>query len=240
VDIFGLQGWLPYPGTGLAPQTNTPAPAEENGELYSKSECKKRVKEQNRKIASLIVSGPTELDCGDDYGKCTKISIVITIPHPCQKLTGIVHKDAGNYGHMGLGVGDDFYDFGPHGYTNTGGPHWMRENPTITSVSDYIKTNYNKKNNTIIYEFCGCKKTSEYARSKMYDYSGYPYNAKHPYGTCVGAVTCSLGHAMPYESVSSVADSFLDERSELHRINECGPSKGNTGIVRWISALSEE
>jgi hypothetical protein len=242
IDVFGFQSWSPYPGGGSI------LGSADASDLNDR--CTELKKRQNLKIASLITflgdSDQNGADCeeyaasGESTG-CSKISIVITLPNPCRPPAGLIYKDNGNRGHAGIGVGNDFYDYGD----SNNGMHWMRSYPTMDKVTKFIE-HLNKSNNTIIYEYCGCKETADSVRKVMNDFLKVEYNAEMPYATCTGAVSCALGWRVPYSTPLRLANFLLHEpknSSEARGVmplNQCGSKKGYYGNLRWASALSEE
>jgi RHS repeat-associated protein len=79
-----------------------------------KAKCKKKQKKRKKIIQKLLAGGVGVGTCGNSASNpcCKKITVLIKLPHSCEK--GIGGKGLG--GHTGIGIGDEYFDYGPeHG-----------------------------------------------------------------------------------------------------------------------------
>jgi RHS repeat-associated protein len=120
---------------------------------------------------------PNQVQCGND---CVKMSLIIKLPVLCGG--GMLEH---NTGHAGLGVGDDYLDFGPNetprkNVIGKGGPWWQDPNNDIWKDTDYPKDGKisiydieahaksgglsRYKSDVLEIEFCVCKELANRAR----------------------------------------------------------------------------
>jgi len=187
---------------------------------YAKN-CEEKKRLRKQRIKELITGGSKESpDCSSNPD-CEKLTFVIKLGKVCDEFPDNL------IGHAGIGVGDDYYDFGPNNFVDRnndshpdGGNHmpgspWL-DNPQywntlgltdvpkspsdigIAYIRERIKNgDYAKGNDTITAELCICKAQSEQIRKWWDELYKNPPQYNVPGLHCSSAVACSLENMAP-------------------------------------------
>ena len=195
--------------------------------------CQEKMRKQRREAQDFVDSNGSSQtpDCSDEVG-CELVTIIVEYGNPC---LGFFRRGVG---HTGIGIGDDYYDFGPTagegGFNRPGGPYWdqMLGLPEDIGLQDIVDNLSALAGNMIVVklEFCACKETAEKARK----YWRKLYSEKPTWGLggkqCTNAVCHSLGIiATGYKSPKAFLKKMKSYKSE------CGASKGSAPYLEIIN-----
>ena len=226
--------------SGLAPQGKGRKPA-------GSRTCKQKKRRLERRIDRLVSRslGKTP-DCSGEKG-CTLITVIVEVGDPCG---GLIDKKVG---HTGIGIGDDYYDFGPsNGQGSPGVPWWDDPNngywdgkPPGTTPADIdlddIVDNINRlaPQATVAVEFCACEATTK----QIQDYWNRLYQSisdgTQPDWKIGGAqctsTTCSSINGRPTSGLTS-PNSFLFGQLSKYK-NGCGQDKGKKANIKKLKGF---
>jgi hypothetical protein len=167
---------------------------------------------------------------------CQLVTVVMLLTHPCK---GTVLSVA-NCGHAGIGVGNNFYDFGPGDITpGPGSQFWSDTYPTLESLYPFLAT---LQEASVVFEFCACKGRSEFITNYFdgLEKERPNYNAEDPtkpIRQCCTAVTFSLFLTPMFcggnsNGLLSRLLGTLDDQPYTHK---CGPDKGKAGNFKILN-----
>jgi RHS repeat-associated protein len=208
---------------------------EEKSPDQLKEDCKKKVDSYNANLDNMIVKyGNKTFSCKEP---CKIITVILKLPHPCKgsKLTEF------NSGHAGIGVGNNYYDFGPGNPTpGPGEAHWSGVYPTLDKLYPFLET---LNNATVVYEYCACEARSEIITNyftnliklkAIYNTSDLNKPIRH----CTSAVCNAMllpvidpGFVGPDELLYRLTGVW-DNQPFTHK---CGPDKGKPGNMKILN-----
>lgn len=206
--------------------------------------CRKKRAERMAAVDKLVATHPgTPVSCEAENG-CERITVLIAIADPCDSFPSNLA------GHAGLGIGPEYYDFGPIGDAtlfDAGSQWWDRPDakswhdnlpgvpPSQINLSNITKNLGSLSSEPVVLlEYCACKAAADSARkywSNLYaqissgSVNWSPFNL-----SCSSAVCESLTGERPMISPDELLESLASKLT-----NTCGSAKGGKASMRVMT-----
>jgi len=196
------------------------------GSRSGQKKCEREQAARRRFIASIV--GGTE---PGNSPKCEVVTVLVKLPDPCSK--GLDGKGLG--GHTGIGIGDDFYDYGPNGpgsnvFGRPGGPYWDgNQGNDLSDIVDRIDEiardeRTGKKLDVITVEMAACKGKAQSLKGWWGDKYSNPGTYRVTGDQCTSTVCDSLRDNDLYDGGGALKPiTFVKMMSK--QVHRCGENK---------------
>ena len=212
--------WVDYLGLFNPGQGGYPGPVKPE-----KFDCEKACENQNKFLDRLDAMGSNkEPDCSGETG-CALVTVVIDIGDPCS-------NEDKDLGHVGVGVGNVFYDSGPGGVVP-----WWGGNPPSGKFHSFdkmlpdIKSAFSASAGVLLVKYCACEAKTDKIRETYKVDPGY---WSHCVTTACSAIGLNAGILGGYLDRPADMALRISNNGDLRLHSNCGRSAGDPASIEIL------